>query len=57
MTGGFAESTIEAAIYVITNEPHNLQAWLAEHPPGARLEKIARTRIKERQQERERATS
>jgi hypothetical protein len=43
---GFAESTIEATVWLICHRPARLPVWLAHHPNGKVLEKIARGRIK-----------
>lgn len=45
MESGFAESTIDATVHVICHQPSELKAWLDRHPPGAKLEQIARARI------------
>lgn len=42
--GGFAESTIDATVWLILNHPGRLAEWFDCHEPG--LEKIARGRIK-----------
>lgn len=57
MIGGFAQSTIEATIHVICHQPELLKQWLAEHPPCARLEKIARAQIKSRREARAREST
>lgn len=42
----FAQSTIEATIWLICHQPDRLQQWLARHSDGAMLEKVARSQIK-----------
>lgn len=51
--GGFAETTITATMWIICFEPTRLAAWLERHPPGDKLEAIARRRIEENRKQRE----
>lgn len=47
MEQGFAESTIDATIHVICHmTKEDLKEWLARHPPGDVLERVARSRMK-----------
>lgn len=46
MERGFVESTIDATRWLILHCPERLETWLAEHPPSAVLEQVARERIK-----------
>lgn len=45
----FAESTIDATVWLICFHPERLNAWLAKHPPGDVLSSIARARIEKKQ--------
>jgi hypothetical protein len=54
MTDGFAESTIDAAVWLIVFQPHDLPAFLRSHPPGNVLERAARKRIADNKARRER---
>lgn len=48
MTGGFAQSTIDATKWLIAHHPERLRAWLEKRPPGRNLEAIARKQIAQR---------
>lgn len=48
MQEGFAESTIEATIWLMRYQPGKLQEWLSQHPPGKVLAAIARERMAKR---------
>jgi hypothetical protein len=43
---GFAQSTVEATVWLICHEPKRLAAWLARHADAEALEKVARVQIK-----------
>jgi hypothetical protein len=43
---GFAQSTVEATIWLICQGPKRLPAWLARQPNADALEKVARAQIK-----------
>jgi hypothetical protein len=45
VTEGFADSTIDATIWLIAWHPERLKDWLERHPPGDVLERIARSRM------------
>jgi hypothetical protein len=46
MEEGFADSTVDATIWLICYHPERLKEWLERHPPGDVLERIARSRLK-----------
>lgn len=47
MERGFAESTIDAAVWLITYQPGDLPTFLRQHERGHALEAVARLRIDE----------
>lgn len=51
MEEGFAESTIDATIWIIAHLPSELKAWLGRHPPGYVLERVARSRMGKKKDE------
>jgi hypothetical protein len=46
MVEGFADSTIDATIWLLAWHPERVKAWLDRHPPGAVLERLARDQMR-----------